>query len=150
MLYCCRRFVSNSTLFDELVSVAESHPSAKWVIGGNAPIMASRFHTEGCEVLLASRMTPRLQKSLPKGIKTVGGDLSGKDDIHLILEYKADAKWGPYTTPRANRYILHHDMNNPMVSSLELLDEHLHDFDANLLVVSGIQMMDSHPFPPGE
>lgn len=111
--------------------------------------MASRFVKEGCDVLLASKMTSRLQKNLNKDIKTVGGDLLDKDDVHLILEYKADAEWGPYTTPRANRYILHHDENNPMVSSLELLDEHLEDFKANLLVVSGLQMMDSHPFPPG-
>lgn len=32
----------------------------------------------------------------------VGGDV-GKDDVHLILEYKANEAWGPYKAPRANR-----------------------------------------------
>lgn len=35
----------------------------------------------------------------------VGGDVA-KDDIHLILEYKADETWGPYRAPRANRLVL--------------------------------------------
>jgi hypothetical protein len=36
-------------------------------------------------------------------LTVVGGDTQ-KDDIHLILEYKANEEWGIYTSPRANRY----------------------------------------------
>ncbi|CAG2176366.1 unnamed protein product, partial [Oppiella nova] len=37
------RYIKNSTLFDELVSAANAGQHTKHVIGGNAPIMASRF-----------------------------------------------------------------------------------------------------------
>lgn len=140
--------MSNGSLFDELVMFAEKDPAARWEVGGNAPVMASRFLLEGCDVVLAARTSPRLLGALPEGLRAVGGALD-KDDVHLILEYKADAKWGPFTAPRANRYILHNDENNPMVSSLEPLGEVLKTFQPNLLVVSGLQMMDSYPFPAG-
>lgn len=65
------------------------------------------------------------------------------------MEYKTGERWGPFTAPRANRYILHNDQNNPTISSLEYLDEHLATFNARLLVVSGLQMMDSYPFSAG-
>lgn len=32
------------------------------------------------------------------------GEQAARDDIHLILEYKAGDSWGPFTAPRANRY----------------------------------------------
>lgn len=34
----------------------------------------------------------------------VVGEQAARDDIHLILEYKAGDSWGPFTAPRANRY----------------------------------------------
>ncbi|XP_067011429.1 ADP-dependent glucokinase [Anabrus simplex] len=143
------RYVSNGSLFDTLVANAEKMNSAHYGLGGNAPVMASRFHLEGCEVLLAAKMTDELQKTLPKGVRVVGGDVQ-KDDIHLILEYKADEEWGSYTSPRANRFIIHNDQNNPFVSSLEAFGEELKKFNPSLLVVSGLQMMDMYPFAPGE
>nr|CAD7441007.1 unnamed protein product [Timema bartmani] len=143
-----KRYMSNSTLFEELVlSAAKSHTS-HYALGGNAPVMASRFVSEGCHVLLAAKMTTDLQKTLPEGITVVGGDVS-KDDIHLILEYKAGEQWGPYVAPRANRFIVHNDANNPMITSLEKFDEALSRFNPNLLVVGGLQMMDSYPFEEG-
>lgn len=50
----------------------------------------------------------------------------------------------------AYRYILHNDDNNPLVSSLEALEEQIRNFDADLLVVSGLQMMDNYPFLKGK
>jgi ADP-dependent glucokinase len=117
-------------------------------------------------------------------LTVVGGDIQ-KDDIHLILEYKANEEWGIYRSPRANRYcsdfwylvtencnlikliilyywfiaysgvffyrfIVHNDDNNPLVSSLEEFDKLLKEFNPNLLVVSGLQMMDNYPYPKGK
>lgn len=65
------------------------------------------------------------------------------------MEYKTDEKWGPFTAPRANRYILHNDQNNPTISSLEYLDKYLSEFNARLFVISGLQMLDSFPFAAG-
>ena len=59
----------NSSLFDMLVERAEQVPGAKWEVGGNAAVMAARFFLEGCDVVLGAKMTPRLQKTLPSGLK---------------------------------------------------------------------------------
>jgi len=68
------------------------------------------------------------------------------DDVHLILEYKAGEEWGDIVAPRANRYILHNDQNNPTINSLESFDELLSEFNPKLFVVSGLQMLDNYPF----
>ena len=65
-------------------------------------------------------------------------------------EYKREEKWGKYVSPRANRFIVHSDVNNPTVSSLEAFDDLLSDFRPNLFLVSGLQMMDNFPFKEGE
>lgn len=142
------RYISNDTLFDEIVDIASHAEGSRFALGGNAPVMATRFVVEGCEVLLAAVMTPKLQESLPKGVNVVGRDVKN-DDIHLILEYKADEEWGIYKSPRANRFIVHNDDNNPLVSSLEEFDKLLKEFNPNLLVISGLQMMDNYPYPKG-
>ncbi|XP_071440863.1 ADP-dependent glucokinase [Hetaerina americana] len=142
------RYLSNGTFFDEIVELASQLPGAYYALGGNAPVMASRFLREGCDVVLAAKMTQELLKSLPEEIKVVGGEVT-KDDIHLILEYKAGEKWGSFVSPRANRFIVHNDENNPLVSSLESFGVILGPYKPNLLVISGLQMMDNYPFKPG-
>ena len=72
------------------------------------------------------------------------------DDIHLILEYKRDQKWANLKSPRANRFIVHSDTNNPTLSSIESFEKPLKDFHPDLFVVSGLQMMDNYPFVPGQ
>ena len=47
------------------------------------------------------------------------------------------------------RFILHNDDNNPMLSSLEKFDFALKSFSPHLIIVSGLQMLDSFPFEPG-
>jgi hypothetical protein len=53
------------------VKDAAALPGAHYALGGNAPVMASRFVTEGCEVLLAAKMTPELQTHLPATMKGI-------------------------------------------------------------------------------
>lgn len=140
--------MSNEILFDELVAKARSLPTSYSAIGGNAPVMAMRFAKEGCDVVLAAKMTQSLKLMIPGSIEVYGGDVD-RDDVHLILEYKFGESWGPYTSARANRYIIHNDNNNPTVSSLEDFDKILPDFKPDLFVVSGLQMMDNFPFVQG-
>lgn len=85
---------------------------------------------------------------LPKEIHLAGDEIPD-DDIHLILEYKSGDKLGPYEAPRANRYILHNDKNNPHLRSVEQLTDALKKYHPQLLVVSGLQMMDMFKFSPG-
>lgn len=54
----CRRFVLNETLFSELVEASRDLPGNRWAVGGNAPVMAGRMATEGCDVLLGGSFSP--------------------------------------------------------------------------------------------
>lgn len=143
------RFVENSTLFQELVAVASQDANARWTIGGNAPVMGSRLAQEGCHVLLGASMTKQLRESLHTDIEITGKDLE-KDDVHLILEYPTGEIWGPFQSPRANRFIAHSDTNNPTLTGLESFQEKLKTYKPDLLIISGLQMMDNYPFKPGE
>lgn len=143
-----RRYMSDGKLFDKIVDKARSYSSSYSAIGGNAPVMAMRLSREGCDVLLAAKMTNSLKLMLPDDIKVVGGEVE-RDDVHLILEYKDGETWGPYTSARANRYIIHNDENNPMISSLEEFDNILPAFKPDLFIVGGLQMMDNYPFKNG-
>lgn len=95
--------MGNRVLFNELVSKARKISSSYSTIGGTAAVMALRFLKEGCDVVLAAKMTKSLQQMMPQSIKIVGGEVE-RDDIHLILEYKSGEKWGPFQSARANRW----------------------------------------------
>ncbi|XP_063333453.1 ADP-dependent glucokinase isoform X1 [Pelmatolapia mariae] len=143
------RFMLNETLFSELVEEARDLPGNRWSVGGNAPVMASRMATEGCDVLLGGTFSTDFTDVLSQHI-TVAGKVIDEPDIHLILEYPSGARWGRYTSRRANRYIIHSDANNPYLSSMEEFAQKLIDFKPDLLVVGGLQMMDNFPFRSGE
>lgn len=63
--------MTNSTLFDTLIKGAEKLPDSRYAIGGNAPVMAMRLFHEGCDVTLASTLTPKHLKNIPSGIKGI-------------------------------------------------------------------------------
>ncbi|EEC18442.1 conserved hypothetical protein, partial [Ixodes scapularis] len=142
------RFVSNASLFASLVEAARSAESAEYHVGGNAPLMANRFAREGCEVLLGAHMSQKLRKELPEGV-TVAGPLTDHDEVHLLLEYPAGLRWGRYQSPRANRFIIHNDHINPKLASVRNFVPELKPFRPDLLVISGLQMMDNFPFEKG-
>ncbi|KAL4630440.1 ADP-dependent glucokinase-like [Arapaima gigas] len=143
------RFVKNDTLFNQLVEASRELPGNRWSIGGNAPVMAGRMAMEGCDVLLGANFSPDLTDVLSQHINVVGSVVE-EPDIHLILEYPSGATWGQYTSKRANRYIIHSDDHNPYLSSITEFEEKLKDFQPDLLVVGGLQMMDNFPFKHGE
>ncbi|ETN61201.1 hypothetical protein AND_007142 [Anopheles darlingi] len=144
------RFTANRELFLRLVQRAKKSSSADhhWALGGNAPVIGSRMAMEGANVLLGAKMSNKLKSHLrPEVLLT--GSLIEDDDIHLILEYNTGDTWGQLVSPRANRYILHNDRHNPMLSSLEEFDAALPDFNPDLFIVSGLQMMDNYMYQPG-
>ncbi|TNM90383.1 ADP-dependent glucokinase [Takifugu flavidus] len=143
------RFMLNETLFNELVEASRDIPGNRWTVGGNAPVMAGRMATEGCDVLLGGSFSPDFTDVLSQHI-TVAGNEVEEPDIHLILEYPSGASWGQYTSRRANRYIVHSDDHNPYLSSMEDFATKLEEFEPDLLVVGGLQMMDNFPFQAGE
>jgi hypothetical protein len=66
-----RRFIENEELFTNLVSSASQTQGVRTALGGNAPVMANRFHLEGCDVLLGAKMTSVLQKEIAERIKSL-------------------------------------------------------------------------------
>ncbi|XP_065082195.1 ADP-dependent glucokinase [Ochlerotatus camptorhynchus] len=144
------RFTANKTLFQNLVRLAKKAQNAdpRWALGGNAPVIGSRLATEGAEVILAAKMSSKLQSHLRADVRLTGS-LIDDDDIHLILEYKTGDEWGTLKSPRANRYILHNDHHNPYISSLEEFEQALPGFEPHLFVVSGLQMMDNYFYEKG-
>ncbi|KAH8303585.1 hypothetical protein KR018_004598 [Drosophila ironensis] len=145
------RVMANGTLFNQLLAYAKALDKERiqWFMGGNAPLMAVRFFLEGADVLLGAHMSRKLRPLLPKEIRLAGDEIPD-DDIHMILEYQAGDSWGSYVAPRANRYILHNDRNNPHLRAVEQLTRALEAYHPQLLVVSGLQMMDMFSFNPGE
>ncbi|KAL4623873.1 ADP-dependent glucokinase-like [Arapaima gigas] len=143
------RYVKNDTLFSQLVEASRLLPGSRWSVGGNAPVMAGRMAIEGCDVLLGVSATPDFTGVLSQHI-TVAGNTVEKPDIHLILEYHSGAEWGQYTSKRANRYIIHSDNHNPYLASMYDFEQKLQDFQPDLLVIGGLQMMDNFPFKQGE
>ncbi|XP_072546476.1 ADP-dependent glucokinase [Salminus brasiliensis] len=143
------RFVMNDTLFSQLVEASRELPGNRWSVGGNAPVMAGRMASEGCDVLLGGSFSSDFNDVLSQHI-TVAGNTVEEPDIHLILEYPSGATWGQYTSRRANRYIVHSDDHNPYLDSMEEFEKRLQSFNPDLLVVGGLQMMDNFPFELGE
>lgn len=151
------RYVSDKAMFRRLVETADELPGVRHVLGGNAPVMANRIAKEGGVVLLAARLSNELRAGMHGGVKTVvygkGEEEEGaeEDDIHLILEYAKDEAWEHLVAPRANRYIIHSDADNPWITSLEPLVKEMSNFDPHLLVIGGLQMLDNFPgFEEGE
>ncbi|XP_075059790.1 ADP-dependent glucokinase-like [Mixophyes fleayi] len=143
------RYVSNETLFRKLVDASKRLSEMRWALGGNAPVMANRLAAEGCDVLLGGRLSQDELSVLSDRI-TVAGEPITDADIHLIMEYSTGSKWGNHVSRRANRYIVHSDLHNPMIDSLEDFKSQLESFKPDVLVIGGLQMMDSFPFKPGQ
>lgn len=116
-------------------------------MGGNAPVIAKRFAMEGWQVMLGAKMSQLTARKLHPLI-TVAGNITTRqvqDDIHLLFEYDIGDIWGPYTAPRANRFIVHSDYSNMMLETLDSFINSLTSFKPSLVVVSGLQMLDNFP-----
>ncbi|XP_078001060.1 ADP-dependent glucokinase-like [Glandiceps talaboti] len=138
------RYMSDKDSFQKVMDVAKVLPDTQQALGGNAALMANRLAIEGCDVLLGASMTNDLKEELREEVQVAGNILS-KDDIHFSLEFKSGETWGKYTTPRSNRFIIHSDEANPRLDALEAFQEKLPGFQAHMLVIGGLQMMDSFP-----
>ena len=149
LLFFVRRFTDPDT-FKRVVEVAQTVPGARWRAGGNAPVISKRIALEGAEeVLVASNASKAYREYFPDNVKFLG-ESDHKDDIHLILEFKVGDVWGTYIAPRANRFVIHSDVNNPKLCYVEQFQESLRSFDPHLVIASALQMLDNYPFKEGE
>lgn len=145
------RFIENRTLFEGLVERAISIKGARKSIGGNAAVMAKRIITEGVDRVFLGTQYSKLSKNEFDHRLVISGPTVDHDDVHICIEYPAGQRWGPYVAPRANRLIIHSDHHNPSLRSIDnFLDRLASNKDLDLLVIGGLQMMDSTPVPVEE
>ncbi|KAK1887283.1 ADP-dependent glucokinase [Dissostichus eleginoides] len=137
------RFFSDSEVFQRIARAAAEYPGAKLYVGGNAALIAQKLATyPDLVVLLCGPIGPKLHEMLDEQIVVPPGSMQETDEYHLILEYKAGEQWGSTQAPQANRFIFSHDLSNGEMSSLETFVESLEEFDPELVVLSGLHMME--------
>lgn len=137
------RFFSDSEAFQRIARAAAEYPGAKLYVGGNAALIGQRLATyPDLMVLLCGPVGPKLHEMLDEQIVVPPESLQETDEYHLILEYKAGEQWGSTQAPQANRFIFSHDVSNGEMSSLETFVASLDEFEPDLVVLSGLHMME--------
>lgn len=137
------RFFSDKEVFQRIARAAAEYPGAKLFVGGNAALIGQKLATyTDLMVLLCGPIGPKLHEMLDDQIIVPPESLQETDEYHLILEYKAGEKWGSTQAPQANRFIFSHDVSNGEMSSLETFVASLDEFEPELVVLSGLHMME--------
>ncbi|XP_037110790.1 ADP-dependent glucokinase isoform X2 [Syngnathus acus] len=137
------RFFSDKEVFRRIARAAAEYPGAKLYVGGNAALIGQKLATyPELMVLLCGPVGPKLHEMLDEQIVVPPGSLQETDEYHLILEYKAGEQWGSTRAPQANRFIFSHDVSNGEMSLLETFVASLEEFQPDLVVLSGLHMME--------
>jgi ADP-dependent glucokinase len=133
-----------------MVEKAHHLQQTKLIIGGTAIAFAKRLMLEGWKTYLAILVTEPTKKLLPDGI-TLVGSTPEEDDIHIILEFPGHEYWGDkFVSQRSNRMVLHSDVNNPYLKSLDDLKAVTKAYDPDVVIIGGLHMLDNFPFKAGE
>lgn len=85
---------------------------------------------------------PQLLKLFPESLTIPKSSHIPQDEIHLIMEYKVGEFWGPVTAPVATRFITSYDESNSKVTMLETFFENLDNFNPDLVLLSGLHMLE--------
>ncbi|EQC31696.1 hypothetical protein SDRG_10859 [Saprolegnia diclina VS20] len=135
--------MSSADAFHDVVQLAKSLPGVTQAIGGNAAQMAQRAAYEASDVLLGGAVGDEMRGHFHKNVHVVGAvDEGGHEDVHLVLEYAKNDAFRNLLSPRANRYYLNHDVYNAQLSVLEEFAAALPSFDADLVVIGGLQLLE--------
>ena len=82
-------------------------------------------------MLLGANLKEVARKQLHRSVRVTGeAEEAEQDDYHLLLEYDIGDVWGQWTSPRANRFIIHNDYSNMMLASMDSFVATLHQFKA--------------------
>ncbi|TRY96005.1 hypothetical protein DNTS_002165 [Danionella cerebrum] len=146
------RFFSDKEVFQRIARAAAEYPGAQvrqnlkgkeLYVGGNAALIGQKLASNPqLSVLLCGPVGPKLHEMLDEQIVVPPESLQENDEFHLILEYKSGEQWGPSQAPQANRFILSHDLSNGEMSALETFIASLEEFQPDLVVLSGLHMME--------
>ncbi|XP_059917479.1 ADP-dependent glucokinase isoform X2 [Gadus macrocephalus] len=137
------RFFSDQEAFQRIARAAAEYPGAKLYVGGNAALIGQKLASySDITVLLCGPVGPKLHEMLDEQIVVPPESLQESDEYHLILEYQEGEQWASTRAPQANRFIFSHDVSNGEMSSLETFVASLDDFQPDLVVLSGLHMME--------
>nr|XP_037866073.1 ADP-dependent glucokinase isoform X6 [Chlorocebus sabaeus] len=164
------RFFSDKETFHDIAQVASEFPGAQHYVGGNAALIGQKFAANSdlkirisgwarwlmpviaalwkakmgrsLEVLLCGPVGPKLHELLDDNVFVPPESLQEVDEFHLILEYQAGEEWGQLKAPHANRFIFSHDLSNGAMNMLEVFVSSLEEFQPDLVVLSGLHMME--------
>ncbi|XP_029431677.1 ADP-dependent glucokinase isoform X3 [Rhinatrema bivittatum] len=137
------RFFSEKQAFQQIARAASEYPGAEHYVGGNAALIGQKLASNpNLTVLLCGPIGPKLHELLDEHIAVPPASLQDGDEFHIILEYKADEDWGAVNAPAANRFIFSHDVSNGAMNMLEVFVSSLEEFQPDLVVLSGLHMME--------
>ncbi|XP_017403568.1 ADP-dependent glucokinase isoform X1 [Cebus imitator] len=137
------RFFSDKETFHDIAQVASEFPGAQHYVGGNAALIGQKFAANSdLKVLLCGPVGPKLHELLDDNVFVPPESLQEVDEFHLILEYQSGEEWGQLKAPHANRFIFSHDLSNGAMNMLEVFVSSLEEFQPDLVVLSGLHMME--------
>ncbi|XP_073657326.1 ADP-dependent glucokinase isoform X3 [Tursiops truncatus] len=137
------RFFSDKETFHNIAQIASEFPGAQHYVGGNAALIGQKFAANSdLKVLLCGPVGPKLHELLDDNVFVPPESLQEVDEFHLILEYQAGEEWGQLKAPHANRFIFSHDLSNGAMNMLEVFVSSLEEFQPDLVVLSGLHMME--------
>ncbi|XP_068000395.1 ADP-dependent glucokinase isoform X2 [Melanerpes formicivorus] len=137
------RFFSDAESFQHIARTASEHPGAQLYVGGNAALIGQKLATNpDLKILLCGPVGPKLHELLDDNVVVPPESMQERDEFHLILEYQAGEEWGSVRAPNANRFIFSHDLSNGALNMLEVFVSSLDEFQPDLVVLSGLHMME--------
>ncbi|XP_042198960.1 ADP-dependent glucokinase isoform X2 [Callorhinchus milii] len=137
------RLFADRDAFLSIAQTASVQPGAKHFVGGNAALIGHKMVTHSnLSVLLCGPVGPKLHELLDDRIIVPPESLQEVDEYHLILEYQAGESWGEIKAPQANRFIFSHDVSNNEMNMMEAFVGSLEEFNPELIVLSGLHMME--------
>ncbi|XP_023959784.1 ADP-dependent glucokinase isoform X6 [Chrysemys picta bellii] len=137
------RFFSDAETFDYIARAASEYPGAQLYVGGNAALIGQKLaRNPNLKILLCGPVGPKLHELLDDNVIVPPESMQETDEFHLILEYQAGEEWGQLRAPNANRFIFSHDLSNGAMNMLEVFVSSLDEFQPDLVVLSGLHMME--------
>uniref|UniRef100_A0A8D0GKG3 ADP dependent glucokinase n=1 Tax=Sphenodon punctatus TaxID=8508 RepID=A0A8D0GKG3_SPHPU len=137
------RFFGDAESFHHIAQAASKYPGAQLYVGGNAALIGQKLAANpNLKVLLCGPVGPKLHELLDDNVIVPPESLQKSDEFHLILEYQAGEEWGQLRAPNANRFIFSHDRSNGAMNMLEVFVASLDEFQPDLVVLSGLHMME--------
>ncbi|XP_065070330.1 ADP-dependent glucokinase-like isoform X2 [Rhopilema esculentum] len=139
------RFIASEELFDQLIKASVSLENAKYSVGGNSALMGLKmlYSSPNSTILLGGPVGPRLSALLDERIQVPNSVLQKVDQYHIILEYRDGDEWGGVVSKCSNRFILTRDMPNARMMSMEAFFSSLISFQPDLIVISGLHLLES-------